>query len=1036
MFFVEVNFYAYELSLDTFIKQKTYYMKSKLFLVVILLFSSFCFAQDVEIGGQVTEASTGLPMPGVNVAVKNSTVGTVTDMDGNYNLKVSTGSIVVYSFIGFESFEKVVTANATIAVQLKDGAKNLDEVVVIGYGSQRKKEVTGAVSTVSSETLERLRPVKIEQALQGTVSGVNVTSTSGSPGAGLTVRIRGIGTNGGGSPITIIDGYQGELGLLNPADIETITVLKDAQAAIYGTIGANGVILITTKKGRKNQKPSLSYNVYTGFQETTRKLPTLNASEYGALLNESYANGAQTLPFPNISLLGKGTDWQDQVFRKGVPVVSHDFTLSGGSDKIVYSVGASHVDQEGIVGGKKADFLRNTARISLGVDLTDKLKLNTNLIYTQFDRRTLAENGLGSILFNTLNVPATLTPYDDNGEFTLVPNTTGFGAEIINPLAQMANTFNDYNYKRINGTFGLDYEVIKGLKLTGRIGFNTANSKSKVFGKQVNYGNKVYDVQRSSVTQGAVNDNSYTFDFFATYSKSIADSHNFTFVAGNTIYREYGNGLDATGYDIPYNSWEFADIRLANGLPSSKSANSYVYENRRLSYFARLQYDFKGRYLLSGMIRRDMSTKFGPNNKVAYFPSVTGGWVLSEEPFFGKSSFINFAKIRASYGSLGSDDVGILYLTTLTGEATYVFNNTITSGVATGQVPNPNGKWEEARKFDVGADINLFNDKVTLVADYFIDIRRDLLIPGIPVSGIIGIGAPGATSPTINAGAVKNYGVELAADYKTQIGKDFNIDINYNVTFLKNKVLEVNNGTNFYPGGSFGLNETPSRMEVNKPMGYFYGLQMDGIFQNQAEIDAAPSQNGLGSTSTAPGDIRYRDVNGDNKIDALDKTSIGDPIPSATMGFNITLNYKGFDFTAYAFASLGNDMVRAYERNVPNGNRLNYVLNRWTGEGSTNSYPRVTTGATNNNLFSSYFVEDASYCRIQNMQLGYSINPETLGNTVTKARLYVGVNNAFTFTKYRGYDPSASSGAAIGGGIDYGFYPVPRTFMLGANINF
>jgi len=1011
-------------------------MKSKLFLIAILLMSTFCFAQDVEIGGQVTEASTGLPMPGVNVAVKNSTVGTVTDMDGNYNLKVPTGSIVIYSFIGFEPFEKDVTANATIAVQLKDGAKNLDEVVVIGYGSQRKKEVTGAVSTVSSETLERLRPVKIEQALQGTVSGVNVTSTSGSPGAGLTIRIRGIGTNGSGNPVTIIDGYQGELGLLNPSDIETITVLKDAQAAIYGTVGANGVILITTKKGRKNQKPSLSYNVYTGFQETTRKLPTLNASEYAALLNESYANGGQTLPFPNISSLGRGTDWQDEVFGKGVPLVSHDFTLSGGSDKIVYSVGASHLDQEGIVGGKKADFLRNTARISLGADLSEMLKLNTNLIYTQFDRRTLAENGLGSVLFNTLNTPSTLTPYDENGEFTLVPGTTGFGAEIINPLAQMANTFNDYNYKKINGTFGLDYEVIDGLKLTSRIGFNTGNSKSRVFGKQVNYGGKVYDVQRSSVTQGAVNDNSYTFDFFATYQKSLADAHNFTLTAGNTIYREWGNGLYGTGFDVPYNSWDYADINLANGISTSKSTSSYTYENRRLSYFARLQYDYKGRYLVSGMIRRDMSTRFGPNNKTAYFPSVTGGWVLSEEPFYNKSSFMNFAKLRASYGSLGSDDIEIAYLAALNGEATYVFNNALVSGTATGKIPNPNAKWEEARKFDVGADLNFFNDKLTLVADYFIDIRRDLLIQNIPVSGIVGTGAPGASSPTVNAGSVKNYGVELAAGYKTQIGKDLSIDVNYNVTFLKNKVLEVNNGTNFFPGGSFGLNEQTSRMETNKPMGYFYGLQMDGIFQSQAEIDAAPSQNGLGSLNTAPGDIRYKDVNGDNKIDALDKTDIGSPIPSATMGFNLTLNYKGFDFTSYVYASLGNDMVRAYERNVPNGNRLNYVLNRWTGEGSTNAYPRVTTGATNNNLFSSYFVEDASYCRIQNIQLGYSINPDMLGNTVTKARLYIGVNNAFTFTKYRGYDPSASSGAAIGGGVDYGFYPVPRTFMLGANINF
>lgn len=1011
-------------------------MNSKLLFIALMLITTFCFAQDVQIGGQVTEAATGLPMPGVNVAVKNAAIGTVTDMDGNYSLKVPTGSVIVFSFIGFEPFEKVVTSNETITVSLKDGAKNLDEVVVIGYGSQRKKEVTGAVSTVTSETLDRLRPVKVEQALQGTVSGVNVTTTSGSPGANLNIRIRGIATNGDASPVAIIDGYQGDLSLLNPGDIETITVLKDAQAAIYGTIGANGVILVTTKKGRKNQRPALSYNVYTGFQETTRTLPTLNASEYAALLNESYANGGQNLPYPNIGGLGKGTNWQNEIFGKGVPLVSHDFTLSGGSEKITYSIGASHLDQEGIVGGKKADFLRNTARLALGADITDKLKLNTNLIYTQFDRRTLSENVLGSVLFNALNIPATLTPYNENGELTLVPNTTGFGTEIINPLAQIANTFNDYNYKKINGTFGLDYEVIKGLKFTGRMGFNTANSKSRNFAKQVDYGDKIYDVQRSSVTQGAVNDNSYTFDFFGVYQKTFAENHNVSLTAGTTIYRDWGSSVTATGFDVPYNSYEYADISLANGISTSKPTSSYSYENRRLSYFGRLQYDYKGKYLVSGMLRRDMSTVFGPNNKVAWFPSVTAGWILTEESFFNKSSIVNFAKLRGSYGSLGSDKVPILYLTTLSGEATYVFNNQLVSGVATGQIPNFSGKWEEARKFDIGADVNFFNDKVTLVADYFIDIRRDLLIPNIPVSGIVGTGAPGAGAPTINAGDVKNYGVELALGYKTKIGTDLNIDVNYNVTFLKNKVLKVDNGTGFLPGGTFGLNEQPSRMETNKPLGYFYGLQMEGIFQSQAEIDNAPSQSGLGSQATAPGDIRYRDVNGDGKITPTDRTDLGDPIPSATMGFNLTLNYKGFDFTAYAFASLGNDMVRGYERNVPNGNRLNYVLNRWTGEGSTNSYPRVTTGATNNNLFSSYFVEDASYCRIQNVQLGYSVNPDLVGKVFTKFRLYVGVNNLYTFTKYRGYDPGASSGAPIGGGIDYGFYPVPRTYMVGANINF
>jgi TonB-dependent starch-binding outer membrane protein SusC len=1017
-------------------------MKSKLFAIAFTLISAFCFAQDAEISGRVTEAATGDPLPGVSVVVKNSSTATVTDLDGNFSITVPEGSILEFSSIGYTTFEKVVTASETITVSLETAVESLEELIVIGYGSQRKKEVTGAVSTVSAETLDQLRPVKIEQALQGTVSGVNVTSTSGSPGANLSIRIRGIATNGDANPVVIIDGYQGELGLLNPSDIETITVLKDAQAAIYGTVGANGVILVTTKKGRKNQKPQISYNVYTGFQETTRVLPTLNATEYAALLNESYAANGQALPFPNLSGLGTGTNWQEEVFSSNAPIFSQDITFSGGAEKISYSVGGSRVEQEGIVGGPKANFLRNTARMALTAELTDKLKMNGNVIYTQFDRTNLNENTLGSVLFNAINISPVLTPYDESGAYTLVPNDVGYGTEIINPLAQIENTYNSYNFKKINGTFGLDYNIIDGFTLTGRIGFNSSTDRGKAFAKEVYYGGKIYDVTRSSVTQSASNFNDYTFDLFGTYQKTIAENHNITATLGMTVFKTYGQNVSATGFDVPYNSWEYADISLANGLNEAKSTSSYTYDDRRLSYFGRVQYDYKGRYLLSAMLRRDMSTKFGPGNSVAYFPSVTAGWVLSDESFFagnneGAKNIISFAKLRASYGELGSDLIGSnLYRSLLTGEATYVFNGQLVNGVATGTVVNPNVKWEIAKKFDVGADVNFFNDKLTLVADYFIDTRDDLLIPNIPVSGIIGVGAPGAGSPTVNAGSVRNSGFELALGYKTDIIEGMELDANYNVTFLKNEVTAVNNGTGFYPGGTFGLSEQPSRMEVGQPMGYFYGYQMEGVFQNQEEITNAPSQAGLGSQVTSPGDIRFRDVNGDGIINTDDRTNIGDPIPNATMGLNLTLRYKGFDLTAYAFASLGNDMVRAYERNVPNGNRLNYILDRWTGEGTSNTVPRVTTGATNNTVFSSYYVEDASYLRIQNLQLGYSINPEWLGNVVTKTRIYVAVNNLYTFTKYRGYDPSASSGAPIGSGIDYGFYPVPRTYMIGANINF
>jgi TonB-linked SusC/RagA family outer membrane protein len=1013
-------------------------MKSNYLLILFLFITTVGFSQGFDVGGVVKEASSGLPIPGVNIQVKNSSSGTTTDFDGRFYVKgVSPNSVLIFSFVGFKSVEyKVTQATQNLSIVLKEDTNTLDEIVVIGYGSQKKREVTGAVSVVDSKTLEVLKPVRVEQALQGTVSGVNVTSTSGAPGAALDIRIRGIATNGENRPTTIIDGYVGELGLLNPNDIETITVLKDAQAAIYGTIGANGIILITTKSGKKNSKSKISYNAYTGFQETSRKLPMLNATEYALLLNESYANGGNAIPFPNVSGLGKGTDWQNEIFSTSVPIINHDISFSGGSDKITYAVSGSHIDQEGIIGEKKSGFLRNTARIALGADVTDRLKLKTNVIYTYFTRNTLNEDGLGSVLFNALNMPSTLKPYDATGDFTLAG--TGLGNEIINPLAQIANTYNDYNFKKLNGNFGLDYKLFKDFVITSSIGFNSSNSESKTFAKQISYGGKVFDVLRSSVTQSSINDNNYSFDIYGTYTKKIAEDHNIAATIGNTIFKEYGNGLFATGFDVPYNSWKFADIALTRGVATVVTNSSYNYDERRLSYFARGQYDYKGKYLFSAMIRRDASTKFGPGNKVGYFPSFTAGWVLSDESFFGQDKFVNFMKFRGSYGTLGNDQIpNNGYISQLNGEATYVFSDVLVNGFAVGQIPNANLKWEEARKFDVGVDLRFLQNKMSFVADYFIDTRTDLLIPFIPVSGINGAAAPGSKPPTINAGTVRNTGLELALDYKNKFSDSFSLSVGYNVTFLKNEVLEVNNGIGYIEGGSFGVGQQPpSRMEVGRPIGYFYGYKTDGIFQNQAEVHAHPSQLSLGAEAS-PGDLRFVDVNGDGVLNASDRTNIGDPIPAATMGFNVQMNYRNFDFAMYTFASVGNDMVRNYERNLTDVNRLNYVLDRWTGEGSTNSTPRVTTSATGNSNFSSFFVEDASYARIQNIQLGYAVDTKFIEKTgLSKVRLYAGVNNLYTFTKYKGFDPGASNGEPIGGAIDKGFYPIPRTYLLGLNINF
>lgn len=1015
-------------------------MLKELLVCALLLCTVSLTGQSFDLAGVIKDATTGDPLIGASAIIVDSDPikGTVTDYDGNFLIpNVSVGSQLKISYTGYETQTITIETSGPLVVEMGSDVQALSEVVVIGYGTQQKRNVTGAISTVDSETIDQLKPQKIEQALQGTVAGVNVTTQSGAPGAGLNIRIRGVSTNGQNAPLVIIDGYQGDLSTVNPTDIETITVLKDAQAAVYGTVGANGVILITTKTGKKDQPTQLSYNTYFGVQETSRSLDLLNATEYGLLLNESYAGGGQALPFPDASGLGVGTDWQDQVFETA-PILSHDVTVSGGTANTTYSISGSHLNQEGIVGREKSNFTRNTARLSLGVDLSKRLKLTTNAIFTNIDRDALSENGLGAVLFNALNAPPTLSLRDQTGALSLVPNTPGLGIEVINPVAQIENTFNDFDLNKLNGQFSLDYQVIDGLSLTGRVGFNTSNSEGRTFSREVSYGGKVFDVTRSSVSQNAINDNNYSFDLFGTYQKTLGGNHNLTATAGTTIFRELGNGLFATGFDVPNNDWEFADISLATGTSpeGARDVGSFSYDERRLSYFGRVQYDFMERYFVTAMLRRDASTKFGPENRSAFFPSFTAGWIASDETFFGEDGPIDLLKFRISYGILGNDQIiNNGFIGSLSGEATYVFDGILVNGTAVGALPNPSLQWEEAKKFNVGFDLALMDYKLNITADYFINTRDELLISNIPVSGITGTSAPGAASPTVNAGAVRNKGLELAINYQQRFSKDVKLTLSYNITTLDNEVLEVNNGTGFIEGGGFGVGQlAPSRMEVGQPIGYFFGYQTNGLFQDANDIEVHPSQIALGAAAQ-PGDIRYVDVNGDGVIDPNDRTNIGDPIADVTMGFNFQLAMKRFDFLAYSYASLGGDIVRNYERALSDVNRLDYYLDRWTGAGTSNEVPRVTTAATSNGVFSDFFVEDASFFRLQNVQLGYTL-PFSVGpNRNSSLRLYVSANNLFTLSDYRGFDPGASSGAPIGGGIDSGFYPIARTVLFGANLS-
>lgn len=975
--------------------------------------------------GVITDESSGDPLPGVNIVIKNSSVGTQTDFDGNYSLpNVSTGAVLVYSFVGYQTIE-VTVKETTINVALKEDSQQLEEVVIVGYGKQKRKDVTGSVSLVNEETLDILKPIDATSALQGTTSGVAVNLSSGAPGAKINILIRGVSSNTNNQPLTIVDGYEGDLNSVNPNDIESITILKDAQAAIYGIKGANGVLLVTTKIGKKNKAPTVRYDIYTSVQNTARKLNYLNATEYALVLNEAYGASGQVLPFSNIKQLGLGTNWQDLLFNDAL-LTNQNISLSGGSENIKYYISASRTEQEGIIAKEKSNFIRNNIKLNLGVDISEKL--NFSLISNYF---TSASEGFdGSLLFNGLNYAPTFGQnQDDTNNF--------LGIEVINPLSLLKNTFGENKGNGIEGNFSLNYKPNDRLSITSRVGYKIYNEKQRSFTPIYDYGaSKVYNKTQSSVYQFKSTSTRVNWETFATYSRTFADNHNTIFTLGTSVQNDLFDGIYATGFDVPNNSYAFADISLTNRQSEQRSFNTGNGDIRLTSFFGRAQYDYKGKYLFSGLIRRDGASVFAKDKRFDSFWSITTGWKISDENFLKDNKTISFLKLRASYGTLGNLVGDNLYRSLLNGEGTYVFDGNLVDGVAQGRLPNPQATWETAEKLDIGLDINFFEDRLTIVADYFEETRKDLLIQDFPVSGLLGSGSPGGANPTVNAGTSKNTGAELALNYKLVNTENASINLAYNVTYVKNNVTDVLGGA-FVEGGSFGIgNLAPSRMEVGQPIGYFYGLVTEGIFQNQLEVTNHPSQAALGSSVTSPGDIRYKDINKDGVIDFNDRTNIGKPQADFYMGFNINAKYMNWDFSTYLYAELGKEMVRNFERFLPNVNKPNYYLGRWTGEGTSNSIPRLTNDATNNKLFSDFFVEDASFLRIQNIQIGYSFPEEyTNGLGLSKIRVYTSINNLFTLTKYTGFDPTVNGGA-IGAGIDYGTYPSSRQFILGLNVTF
>ncbi len=1015
---------------------------------------SYSYSQSNVSG--VVEGENGDPIPLASVSVKGANKGVKTDFEGKYSIAVDVTDTLtlVYYATGFVRQEILVAGRAKIDVVMVSEAKELDEVVVVGYGEASSKELTGATSKVDGEDVEKMNLARMDQALQGQVSGVNISTNSGSPGGSSNIRIRGLSTFGNNDPLVLVDGVVYDvagLNALNPSDIKSINVLKDATAGIYGVRAANGVIIVETKKGRINQKPSIEYSGYYGIQQTSRKLQLLTAEEYAVIKNEMFGLAGEPLPFPNTGL-GIGTNWQDSIFQSA-PVQSHNFTMSGGTKSTKYSLGLGYFTQDGIVGGEKAHFARYNARLNISTDLSEKLKFNSVFLFSNEYRNGLPEGGIGSVLYNTINAFPNDPIKTPDGNYSYLEEVS----DIINPVAQIENQYN-YNYAdKFVGKEEFVYEINDDFTFTNRFNYNYALVDFKAFSPLVWYGpgkfaNSALNADLDSplveiadsmfVERGASvyeSRDSYldlTFESYVNYDKTFNEKHRVKGTAGITIFERKGESLNGTAFGIPNNSLQFADIS-ANTAEGGflNNVGSWEFKERLLSAFVRAEYAFGYRYVLSGILRRDGSSKFGPNSRWGLFPTLSGAWLISEEANYNIEA-IDYMKFRLSYGVSGNDKIAnFAYRALLDGEGVYVFDDVIIPGTAIGRAANPDLKWETTRQLNVGLDMTIVK-KIDFTLNYFVKNTFDLLFQP-DVSAVIGSYGAGGFPPIINAGDVTNKGVELELGYSTDPENDFVFGANFNFTHIVNRVTGVPEGVDFLPVASFGVGgNVATRFEKGYSIGYFHGYETAGIFQTQEEIDNHP----VVQEGAQPGDLIFVDQDGDGEInfsDDSDKTDLGSPIPDFTMGLSINFNYKNLDFSSMIYTALGQEIIRNFERNQPYANQLDYVVERWTGPGSTNEHPRLTTEPTRNTVFSSYYVEDGSFLRLRNVQIGYSLPTKWIKHIkMERCRIYVAANNLVTLTKYRGYDPDVGSGGVLSAGVDYGIYPQARTIMGGVQIKF
>ncbi|WP_237706934.1 TonB-dependent receptor [Ochrovirga pacifica] len=987
--------------------------------------------QQIYVKGVVKD-EFDMPVPGANVLVKGTDRGAITDFDGNYQIRVDdANSVLVFSYVGFKEKEVVVGSQKTINVILEQDVSELDAVVMVGYGTVKKSDVTGAVASVATEEITKTQNTSIAQAIQGRAAGVSVSKSSGTPGATPTVRIRGVGTVNNADPLYVVDGVPiSDVSNINMEDAKSVEVLKDASAtAIYGSRGANGVILITTKGGKKG-KPTISYKAYFGVEERVDNLDVFNAEQYASIYNEALVNDGKPInnDFANPSNLTT-YNWKDAAFQTGMQQ-NHQLAISGGTEKSTYYVSLGLIEQEGIV--KESSYKRTNFRVNNTYQIKPKIKIGHNIQYAYSDRLSVPLYG-GNSNTKTSFVGYVIDPvsplYNQNGDLTGA--LYGSGLE-INPLALIKYGRSPQIRENFFGNVFLEAQIMDGLVFRSNYGLEINNTKVDNY-RPAFFVQQAYNNPVSTYNLARAENRVMVLSNTLNYQTTIAKDHSINVLLGQEIQELDYNNVSAARSDIPES---VANPTLDAGDISTASNGGGISESKLLSFFGRFNYNYKDRYLLTGTYRMDGSSRFGANNRWAQFPSLAAAWNLHNEDFY-QIDAINQLKLRVGWGETGNQDIpNSAVFNTLNIGTNYLYGSdeATAQGVAPLRPGNPDLKWETTVTKNIGIDLALLKNAITFSAEYFVKNTTDMLL-ATPISELSGY----AENPYTNAGDIENKGLELTASYRKNIN-DFSFQVGGNISFIKNKVKKLVSEGSIIQTGNANQLYNMSRTEAGHSLASFYGLNMIGLFQNQEEID-----NYASLPNAKPGDVKYEDLNGDGEINDDDRMYIGSPFADFTYGINLDMQYKQFDFTAFFQGSYGNDVFNSTRRLLEadyNSNSSTTVLNRWTGEGTSNSVPRVTfDNAGNNARLSSRFVEDGSYLRLKNVQIGYNFSKTLLKNTLlSKARIYVAGQNLVTFTNYSGLDPElgvdTSQASPLDIGIDRGRFPTVRTYTVGLDINF